>query len=372
MNRGSEQIRNNFNEIEENNEDFYLRVQKYKLSLYKDEKPPIPVVKLLGKAIGVQGDISTYVGQAKARKTYLISAVLIEALKPGTYGKFLEVTLPESKNKILWIDTEQSSFWCKTILNRAKLAGASEEKIENRLDLYSCRTFSIDEIKTLVETSLQRDSKIGLIIIDGSRELVTSINSEEEAKTTLQWLMTIATEHQLHVINILHLNPAKSGEYTKARGHLGTELQNKSEYVVSVTIEKENDLNSTVDAILSRGEKPDKATMYIDEEGLPRFMEHIPSIAKDTTPKHEGFENWDSLFQNAFKGSYDNRYSRNEMVENIHDYFNLEFGEPVPHGYGVHAIRKKWIPYMEANLKIEGSKEGNEVHEKFKWLGTPF
>ena len=61
------------------------------------------------------------------------------------------------------------------------------------------------------------------MVIDGIRDLVYDINSPSEATCVISKLMQWTDEYQIHLHTILHQN--KSDE--NARGHIGTEINNK-------------------------------------------------------------------------------------------------------------------------------------------------
>lgn len=356
---------------EQNRLDELLNGLRVKASEY--EFPPVSVITFKGQNIGSQGDVTTVTGQAKSKKTYLLSAILIESLKPFTYPGVIQVTMPKDKQKILWIDTEQSRYWGRKILERAESFGVSAEDIDSKVTLLTCRTLSASDIMELVELYLKKHSDIGLLVLDGVREIVNSINDDKEATSAVKWMMRMATDHNLHLITVLHLNPQKDeNSYAKVRGHIGTELTNKSEFVIKVTPEKESKAHSTVEAMFSRGAAPEKMSMYIDEEGRPMFTEYIEPAASSKTPVYEEYTEWDIMFEKAFESDAVKRHTFNNLVDILYDFFLKEFGNPIPNGYGINAIRNKWIPYMEEKGKIIRSKEGGENYDKYNFNEAPF
>src|SRR5690606_7195451 len=68
------------------------------------------------------------------------------------------------------------------------------------------------------------------IIIDGIRDLVFDINSPEEATIISGEMMRWAEIYDCHILTIIHENKGSG----TARGHLGTEMQNKAEVVLKV------------------------------------------------------------------------------------------------------------------------------------------
>lgn len=61
---------------------------------------------------------------------------------------------------------------------------------------------------------------VGLLIIDGIRDLMYDINSPSESTDLINLLMRWSSGYDLHIHTVLHLN--KGDDNT--RGHIGTEL----------------------------------------------------------------------------------------------------------------------------------------------------
>ncbi len=77
---------------------------------------------------------------------------------------------------------------------------------------------------------------MGLVVIDGIRDLMLDINNSTEATKLVGDLMQWTSEQNIHIQTVLHLNKGDDN----ARGHIGTELNNKAETVLQIT--KDNTL----------------------------------------------------------------------------------------------------------------------------------
>ena len=78
---------------------------------------------------------------------------------------------------------------------------------------------------------LENMPDVGLLIIDGIRDLMYDINSPSESTDLINLLMRWSSGYNLHIHTVLHLN--KGDDNT--RGHIGTELNNKAETVLQIT-----------------------------------------------------------------------------------------------------------------------------------------
>ena len=84
--------------------------------------------------------------------------------------------------------------------------------------------------------AIYRTENVGLVVIDGIRDMVYDINSSSESTKVISLLMTWTGERNIHIHTILHQN--KGDEH--ARGHIGTELSNKAETVLQVEKDEKN------------------------------------------------------------------------------------------------------------------------------------
>ena len=105
--------------------------------------------------------------------------------------------------------------------------------------------------------------------------LFRSIAEADELVTKLRkW----ATENNCHICNVIHQNPNDFQD--KMKGHLGTKLQDKSEIVIGVSIDKENENNRIVQSLASRNRKPEPFEFTISENGMPVISEYETTNAK--------------------------------------------------------------------------------------------
>lgn len=88
----------------------------------KCEKAP-EILKANGTVVGTLGNFSASIGKAKSKKTFNVSAIVAAALKNGTVLLY-SAELPKDKQKILYVDTEQSPYHCLKVMERIlRMAG---------------------------------------------------------------------------------------------------------------------------------------------------------------------------------------------------------------------------------------------------------
>lgn len=247
---------------------------KYKIDV--NEVIPLPQIawslaniKTENNAIlGTLGNFSLIIGKAKARKSFYVNIALSTALsKELTLGRFIG-TLPKEQNEVLYVDTEQGKYHVQLAVKRiCKLLNEPEPK---NLHTYFLRSLTPKERLQFIETEIYSNDKIGFVVIDGIKDLVTSINDEEQATNIASKLLKWSEERNIHIVTVLHQNKSDAN----ARGHIGTELINKAETVLEVAkAEKDNSI-SIVTPLQCRNIEPEVFAFEINEFGLPIIAEN--------------------------------------------------------------------------------------------------
>ena len=203
------------------------------------------------------GNFSAIIGKAKARKTFLATMFAASCVgKKEIYGKFV----PKIKGDVLYIDTEQSRYHVQNVVKRIKAMAGSETNIK----MFVLRPYSPKERVELIDIILDANQTAKLVILDGVRDLITNINSEEQSTEAVTHLMKWTALYDTHIMCIIHQNKADSN----ARGHIGTEIMNKSESVISVTKPETDNMRSIVKAEYSRAMGFDEFEFTI-EDNIP-------------------------------------------------------------------------------------------------------
>ena len=157
---------------------------------------------------------------------------------------------PENKRKILYIDTEQGRHHCQQVLKRIlRLAEMPDDKVPENLIMLSLRKFAPRVRLLIVEEAIGTTPDLGLVIIDGIRDFLYDINSSSESTEVISKFMTGNEQKKTPYPN----NPYQNKNDEHARGHIGTELNNKAETILQVEVDKENKAISVVEAVHIRG-----------------------------------------------------------------------------------------------------------------------
>lgn len=231
--------------------------------------------------LGTLGNFSLIIGKAKARKTFYINIALSTALsKDVMLGRFIG-TLPKQQNEVLYVDTEQGKYHVQLAVKRiCKLLNQPEPK---NLHTYYLRSLTPKERLQFIEMEIYRNDKIGFVVIDGIKDLVTSINDEEQATNIASKLLKWTEERNIHIVTVLHQNKSDAN----ARGHIGTELINKAETVLEVAKAEGNNAISIVTPLQCRNIEPEVFAFEINEFGLPIIAENYELRTETKTNKFD-------------------------------------------------------------------------------------
>ncbi len=113
---------------------------------------------------------------------------------------------------------------------------------------------------------LENMPDVGLLVIDGIRDLMYDINSPSESTELINLLMRWSSGYNLHIHTVLHLN--KGDDIT--RGHIGTELNNKAENRPAITKSTQDGNISEVKAMHIRDREFDPFAFRINGQRIAR------------------------------------------------------------------------------------------------------
>ena len=215
--------------------------------------------------IATFGNFSGSTGKAKSKKTFNISAMVAAAVTNSTVLNY-RACLPEGKRNILYFDTEQSKFHCHSVLERIyKLSGLSLKEDDPRLMFWGLREYTPKLRIAVIDYALRKYDEVGLVIIDGLRDLMYDINNGKEATDVMTVLMAWTSVYELHIHTVLHLNKNDNNP----RGHIGTELENKAETVLIISKNTMNNSVSEVKPMHMRDKEFTTFAFHIDDNKLP-------------------------------------------------------------------------------------------------------
>ena len=167
------------------------------------------------------------------------------------------------------------------------MAGLPDDRDNENLEFLALRKYTPEQRIRIVEQAIYNTPDIGLVIIDGIRDMVYDINSPGESTRIISKLMQWTDDRQIHIHTILHQNKGDEN----ARGHIGTELNNKAETVLLVEKDKSNGDISNVSAMHIRAMDFEPFAFRINDSALPELIEGYKTESrKPGRPEEEKFD----------------------------------------------------------------------------------
>jgi len=209
-------------------------------------------------------NISGFIGLAKSRKSFAVT-MFVSALVGGLnlYNKFQAL----KKCKVLAADTEQSADDVQLVTKRIKhLVGD-----EVNLFMYALKPFNPTERLNAIELLLI-EHKPDVLVIDGIKDLIYNINDPVECTNVMSRLQKWNVEFDIHICCVLHQNKGDGN----ARGHIGTELNNKCQILIRVTQNENDKTISHFEEVFGRGKGIDGFDFFVNNEykdfGIPEVV----------------------------------------------------------------------------------------------------
>ncbi|HBE42436.1 MAG TPA: hypothetical protein DDW27_14775 [Bacteroidales bacterium] len=294
-----------------------------------------PVCCFIGECPSMTfGNFSMIDGKKKAGKTFSLGGIVAAMLNNSIQIGKIKGTLPRERNMILYFDTEQSPYHATRSIHRiCKLVGKANP---SNLIAFGLRPLNPAERLSFIEREIHQTGKLAVVVIDGVRDLLTKgINDEPEATTLTSSFLKWTENYDMHMILLLHQNKND----LNARGHIGTELGNKSETIITVTKEKKSNI-FIVGCEDSKDKGFEEFAFTIDDTGMIQSSE-LPQEGqtKAKNPKYmkddEHIEKLNQIFKETRK------LGCKELQEAI--MYHFEIGIHRANDFIMHYQLKTWI-----------------------------
>lgn len=307
------------------------------------DKPP-SICSINGVTYGTLGNISMWTGKPKSKKTMglalLVAAVLGSEEIPGFHSTIETL-------RAAYFDTEQSNYHAG--LHAKRINSLLDDNCnKNPYDYYALRKFSPKERIEIIEWVLYNTPQLKLAVIDGIADLLNKgVNDEEEAISIVSNLMKWSEELNVHIIVVLHQNKSDSNP----KGHIGSQLNQKCETVLSVERDQENKGISKIEPTQSRGLDIEPIYITVNEKGIPEIISTQNAVQKierkSKDPHDYNFDFHKRLLTDVFDSKPPFKYK--ELQEKIRHYLgkmSISIGE---------RKSRDWITYFREE-KLIGQK----------------
>ena len=223
--------------------------------------------------IGGRGMIGVLTGHEKSGKSFTMSCIAASALKGS---EIINFKLNLEGGKMLWFDMEQSGFFFHKTQERIhKLAGL--DRGTQIYDAYHLRQMSPDQRLQIVEHFVYNTPDLSCVVIDGFVDLVTDYNDLKLVQDFVNRLMRWSDEKNILIMGVVHVNKGDG----KIRGHIGSELKNKCDFVIN-TAKSDGGFFTITNPTSRYGQFPDTDFSRTEGSEEPQYR----SYYKETFGEH--------------------------------------------------------------------------------------
>ncbi|MDG2194261.1 MAG: AAA family ATPase [Polaribacter sp.] len=247
----------------EQSNEFWQEVLRKRITSTDDIKQNEYLLKIDNTNKFSRGNISGWIGLAKSKKTFALT-MFVSALV-GCMRLFSKFNA-NSRNNVLYIDTEQSPADVQRITKRIKKIVGKEEG----LFMYGLRPLSPKQRIVAIELLLKKH-QVDVLVIDGVRDLLMDINNAVESTEVITLLMKWSYDYDIHIATVLHQNKGDGN----SRGHIGTELNNKAETILRISKNETDTSISSIEEVFGRGKGFKKFNFRINDHGLPEVIDEF-------------------------------------------------------------------------------------------------
>ena len=185
-------------------------------------------------SIASYGDLITITGFAGSGKTTLTNEIIKSTISKG-YCLDGKVLLKMGSKNIIHLDTEQSEQDCYIDFEKV-MNSVGIKKTPINYFKFSIGGYTVKERLAFVEYVINRVGHVGMLLLDGIVDICTNYNDLEISQALMEHIRHLGIKKKFITFSILH-NAKTTG---LARGHLGTESDNKSKAMFETVKEKDD------------------------------------------------------------------------------------------------------------------------------------
>lgn len=271
---------------------------------------PESVYELNRVTICTPGNLTCITAQAKTGKTALLSAMMASTFALDGADTLTLTSRNPAGHALLHFDSEQSIEDHWRVIDRTRRR-AGVERLPAWLLSWCLTGVPMLELRAAVREAARMAARefggIHSIFIDGHADLVNDVNDPAEANAYVASMHAMAIHYACPIIGVIHFNPGGD----KVRGHLGSQLERKSE--TNLTLEKDGDVTLVWSVKQRRGSIPREfgpRFRWSDDAGM-----HVTASVDDDPKLRAKLDTWRIEVADVFNGRPAMRYS--ELVSNL-------------------------------------------------------
>lgn len=222
-----------------------LEMEKVLKDRAKNTVKPEPLITFQGNSVIIKGTINAIIGKQGSHKSRLAAGIasLMCSDRSSIEGGIGFEKVNSSPAHVVYIDTERNTRLEFPPAIGAIQSQSKNENVEEYFHPISVKEFPRENrlgmLKTYIEHLRKETSDHLVVVIDVITDCVNTFNDERETLNLFDYLGKLAEDNDITVIAVIHQNPGSD----KARGHVGTELENKCSTAISIGYSNPGDLS---------------------------------------------------------------------------------------------------------------------------------
>lgn len=207
------------------------KAQAERFEFGRNDPEPKPILRYEGdrsQPIAGRGMIGVLTGHEKSGKSFVGACIAASGLRMG--NEVLNFSLDLDGGTMLWFDTEQGKISFNRTQRRIYRLAECGHAAPN-YTAFNLRRFSPVERIEVIEHMIYNTPGVSVVMIDGFVDLIGDYNDLKAVQEYVGRLMRWSDEKQVLILGVLHVNKGDG----KIRGHIGSELKNKCDFIINVT-----------------------------------------------------------------------------------------------------------------------------------------
>lgn len=290
---------------------------------------PRPLLSLNGVGVIYPKTINIIQGKAGVHKSRLAEIMCSSLIDKDFFSnKHLGFKRePSSDPFLLYVDTERNldNQFPYALQQIQVKAGFSKGEFIKRFDFLSLLTIERSQrFKALDIFLKQKRSQIKgmlVVVLDVITDCIRDFNRSEDSMQLIDMLNTAINTHDVTFITLIHENP---GSGDKARGHLGTELMNKSSTVMQIGFEKDGN-NKPTDVIAlnflkTRASKKPETTHIMFSEEKKTLVLADPEVVQAVSTGRRKKASVEKVIE-YLEENFENKYLGKDLLKEVAERF---------------------------------------------------
>ena len=240
------------------------------------------VLKIREKTVGTLQNFVIFSGLPKASKSTFLAATVAACFTPWEVYS-IKMDLPELRKKVLFVDTESSSFDFQRQMEKIR-KHTNQLELPRNLAAISVREDEPGTIFSLIEWYLATNPDCSVVFLDGILDICWNYNDERESRVVINWLKKITKRYDCLLIGVIHLSKGTG----TTLGHLGSLADRYAQSTIEICkIIETKQFVMKPKFLRSSDDFDPVAIMWLNDDFYQVEYQEIPNFQKTKSKKND-------------------------------------------------------------------------------------